>query len=69
MPEVIVPSILISQAVGRVIGTVMHHNYQIAKSMGIDGCISPKFLHSGPGYGGSCFPEDTEASIILPLWI
>jgi len=33
----------------------------VARSMGLDGRISPKFLHAGPGYGGSCFPKDTLA--------
>lgn len=35
----------------------------VAKAMGLDGRISPKFLHAGGGYGGSCFPKDT-----LALW-
>ncbi|MBN2980656.1 nucleotide sugar dehydrogenase [Cohnella algarum] len=34
---------------------------KVAKAMGQDGRISPKFLHAGPGYGGSCFPKDTVA--------
>ncbi|MCD6399997.1 UDP-glucose/GDP-mannose dehydrogenase family protein [candidate division WOR-3 bacterium] len=33
----------------------------LARALGLDGRISPKFLHPGPGYGGSCFPKDTVA--------
>ena len=36
---------------------------EVAKAMGLDGRISPKFLHAGPGFGGSCFPKDTKALV------
>ncbi len=40
------------------IGADVHH---VARGMGLDRRIGGKFLHAGPGYGGSCFPKDTKA--------
>ncbi|MGR3484332.1 MAG: UDP-glucose dehydrogenase family protein [Paracoccaceae bacterium] len=34
---------------------------EVARGIGLDGRIGNKFLHAGPGYGGSCFPKDTSA--------
>jgi UDPglucose 6-dehydrogenase len=42
------------------LGTDVH---DVARGIGLDGRIGRKFLHAGPGYGGSCFPKDTLALV------
>ena len=51
-----IPQALLAEKVGA-------NTQEIARAMGMDGRISPKFLHCGPGYGGSCFPKDTRAIV------
>ncbi|MBV9247722.1 MAG: UDP-glucose/GDP-mannose dehydrogenase family protein [Acetobacteraceae bacterium] len=41
--------------------------HDVARGIGLDGRIGRKFLHAGPGYGGSCFPKDTLALVRTAL--
>jgi UDPglucose 6-dehydrogenase len=39
--------------------------HDVARALGMDRRIGPKFLHAGPGFGGSCFPKDTAALAVI----
>ena len=40
---------------------------EVARGIGLDNRIGTKFLHAGPGFGGSCFPKDTKALVKIAL--
>src|ERR1700753_1754477 len=43
------------------------HVQEVARGIGLDNRIGTKFLHAGPGFGGSCFPKDTRALVKIAL--
>lgn len=49
--------------ISRLAETVGANTSDIAYGMGLDARIAPAFLQCGPGYGGSCFPKDTQAIV------
>src|SRR5438874_9853787 len=40
---------------------------EVARGIGLDNRIGSKFLHAGPGFGGSCFPKDTRVLVKIAL--
>ena len=46
-------------------GATLH---DVSKAISMDKRIGSKFLHPGPGFGGSCFPKDTSLSSVAVLW-
>jgi len=58
-----VPAKTLIKEVYMVVNTVDADVTEVAKGIGLDDRIGPRFLHAGIGYGGSCFPKDIKAFI------